>query len=293
MRSLKAKILRKQAEDILGKGKAGSDSSHYFGGEIKLAHELEIFQIELEMQIEELERLNAEKDKLFSILAHDLRSPFSAFLGLTELLKANIQVMDKDSLKEISISLSNSAKRVYSLIENLLEWARMQRGIIEYNPGTACLLTVIKRNTDLLSEMAAKKEMLIQIQVPDTLYIHADIHMLDLTLRNLLTNAIKFSFRGSSILISAGVSTSNLIEVKITDKGIGMSAQLIERLFHADKNNWRKGTEGEESSGLGLLLCKEFVEKNAGRITVESVERKGSIFSFTIPESKKGYNRNK
>jgi signal transduction histidine kinase len=288
-RTLKAKTLRQKAEGLFGKGKTPPVKGFFFDEKLKLVHELELFQIELELQIEELERLNAEKDKLFSILAHDLKSPFNAFLGLTEILEEQIHILDKESLRSIATSLRKSAANVYYLIENLFAWARMQRGLIEHNPETACLLTVIERNTALLSDIAIRKEQQFRTGVSETLYVHADIPMLDLTLRNLLTNAMKFSSRGSTVQISARTTKGHFIETAIKDQGIGINVQLIERLFHIDETIGRRGTEGEESSGLGLLLCKEFVEKNGGEIWVESLEGKGSTFSFTIPASKEVY----
>jgi PAS domain S-box-containing protein len=238
---------------------------------------------EIQQKNNELVKLNAEKDKLFSILAHDLKSPFSAFLGLTEILVNKLQDINHNNIQLIANSLRNSALNVFQLIENLLEWSRMQRGLVEYKPSTIRLKDAIIRSVVTLSEIAKQKDQKIQLQVPESIFVKVDIAMLESTLRNLVSNAIKFSNRGEDIQISAKIILNETVEVTVSDNGVGISHELLGQLFHINEQVGCRGTEGELSTGLGLLLCKEFVEKNGGEIRVESTEGKGSKFSFTLP----------
>jgi PAS domain S-box-containing protein len=242
-------------------------------------------QAELEIQLknDELKKLNTEKDKLFSILAHDLRGPFSAFLGLTEILAEKLQEINQNSIQLTASSLRRSAINVFQLIENLLEWSRMQRGLVEYKPTTIRLADVIIRCVETLSDMAKQKDQRIQMNVHEGLIVKVDIAMLESTLRNLIINAIKFSNRGEVINVSASTKREGIIEVSVSDHGVGIKNELLDQLFQVNELPGCKGTEGELSTGLGLLLCKDFVEKNGGEIRVESIVGKGSTFSFTLP----------
>jgi signal transduction histidine kinase len=240
-------------------------------------------KIEIQDKNDELRELNAEKDKLFSILAHDLRSPFSAFLGLTEILSKKLQEINHDNIQSIANSLRHSALNVFQLIENLLEWSRMQRGLVEYEPRTIQLKDLIIRSVKTLSETLKQKDQEIQLHVPESIFVNVDIAMIESTLRNLISNAIKFSNRGEKINISAKIILNKKVEVTVSDNGVGISDELLGQLFHVNEYVGCRGTEGELSTGLGLLLCKEFVEKNGGEIRAESIEGTGSNFSFTLP----------
>jgi PAS domain S-box-containing protein len=240
-------------------------------------------ELEIQHKNDELRKLNAEKDKLFSIMAHDLRSPFSAFLGLTEILSAKLQEINHSSIQSIAISLRQSALNVFQLIENLLEWSRMQRGLVEYKPRSILLADLVSSAIKTLTETAKQKDQKIQLHVPESLFVKVDIGMLESTLRNLISNAIKFSNRGDEIQISARIVCKDIIEVTVSDNGVGISNELLGHLFHLNEQVCSKGTEGELSTGLGLLLCKDFVEKNGGKIRAESILGKGSKFSFTLP----------
>ena len=245
--------------------------------------ELKQAEQEIQRKNDELAKLNDEKDRLFSILGHDLRSPFTAFLGLTEILAKKLQYTNQNNIQLIVNSLRQSALNVYQLIDNLLEWSRMQRGLVEFEPRVIRLKDVIIRCTLSLSEMARQKDQRIQLQVLENIFVKADIAMLESTLRNLISNAIKFSNRGDEILISASINCNEIIEVTVSDNGVGIGNELLGQLFKVNEQSGRMGTEGELSTGLGLLLCKDFVEKNGGEIRVESIEGKGSSFSFTLP----------
>ena len=276
-------FLRVKAEELLNKQKSKPGSQLASADGLKIIHELEVHQIELEMQNEELVRLNAEKDKFFSILAHDLRSPLSSFLGLTKIFSEELSEMKQEEVQELANSLRESAQSVYHLLENLLEWSQMQRGFIEFKPVRVLLNDIIRKSIGSLSDLAKQKNQEVQLQLSGNPLVRVDLSMLESTLRNLLSNALKFSFRGGQITLSTNVLQDKFVKVAITDNGLGMSAGLISRLFKLDGRTGRSGTEGEHSTGLGLLLCKEFVEKNGGEILAVSVEGKGSTFSFTLP----------
>lgn len=232
---------------------------------------------------EELHKTNVEKDKFFSIIAHDLRSPFMGFLGLTEIMAEDVNSLSKDELSTMSKELNKNAKNLFNLLKNLLEWAQMQRGTTSFNPIVISLSAVISRNIELIAKWAEQKGVEILNEVTEFQTVYADEAMLDSIIRNLLVNAVKFTEHGGKVIIGSKESTNGTLEVFVKDTGIGMSKALSEMLFKIEEKVGRKGTDGEESTGLGLLLCKEFVEKNEGKIWVESEEGRGSVFYFTIP----------
>ena len=234
---------------------------------------------------EQLNAINAEKDKFFSIVAHDLRGPMNGFLGLTGIMADDIENLSADELREIATTMRSSAVNIYRLIENLLEWSKMQRGILSYEPQPLFLKSSLTKSIELMMDMAAKKGIELQIKIPDHSVVFADIHMLETIIRNLVSNAIKFSFKGETVEIAAEKTEGNMIRVQVKDSGIGIPADLADKLFMLTENTSRKGTEGESSTGLGLVLCKEFVEKQGGKIWVESQEGTGSCFIFTLPQS--------
>lgn len=239
---------------------------------------------ELKLKNEELKASNAEKDKFFSIVAHDLRGPMSGFLGLTGIMADEIENLSGEELKEIALTMRTSAVNISRLIENLLEWSKMQRGIIRYEPQPLFLKPLLLRSIELMKDIAAKKEIELKIDIPENVVVTADIHMLETVFRNLLSNAIKFTHKKGLIETTYSKSTNNMAQIEVKDSGIGMSADLISKLFLLTENSNRKGTEGETSTGLGLILCKEFIEKQGGTIKVESEENKGSSIIFTLPE---------
>jgi len=234
---------------------------------------------------EELQKINAEKDKFFSIIAHDLRSPFNGFLGLTEIMAEGLSHMTLDEIQQIAVAMRNSAANLFRLLGNLLEWSRMERGITTFLPKPVSLMSKINENMVLTLEEANKKEITINYNVPDNLEVFADSEMLGGIIRNLMTNAVKFTPRGGSISVSAKAVSDNSVHISVKDTGIGMSQNMIGNLFHLDVNTNRKGTEGESSTGLGLMICKDFIEKNSGQLWIESEEGKGSVFSFSLPAS--------
>jgi PAS domain S-box-containing protein len=253
------------------------------GSQIAIAIERKKAEEEIILKNELLQAINAEKDKFFSILAHDLRGPLSSFVAATQILAEETQSMNFEEIQEISVSMKESATNIYSLLENLLEWSRLQRGIMEFKPEKFNLKKEINDCTQVLNESARKKEIDIEYSVPEDIELVADRHMFDTVTRNLVSNAIKFTPTGGNIQVGALININKKIEIHITDSGIGMSAELKNKLFHINEKTSRKGTDGEPSTGLGLLLCKEFIEKHNGEIWVESEAGHGSTFYFTVP----------
>jgi signal transduction histidine kinase len=240
-------------------------------------------EAEIKSKNEELLKLVTEKDKLFSIIAHDLRSPFSGFLGLTEIMVDDIEDISLEEMKELALAMRKSAKNVFKLLENLLEWARMEQGLIPFNPVRMNIPTLLNECILLLVESINRKKITIEQNVATDLVVVADRYMLEAILRNLISNAIKFTTNDGEIYISAVIKMDKCIEISVKDSGIGMNAEMVEHLFELSAKSGRKGTAGEPSTGLGLVICKEFVEKHQGRIWVESVVAMGSTFFFTIP----------
>jgi len=235
-----------------------------------------------EMNIE-LNELNASKDKFFSILAHDLRGPLSSFVGATEILSEDFLTMEKEDIKDIAVSMKTSATNIYNLLENLLEWSRLMQDRMDFVPEKFNLKKKVEKCTEVLSGNARKKSIEVTVIIPGDLEILADDHMFDCIIRNLVSNALKFTPAGGTVCVSAYRNNYNAIEIHISDSGIGMPPELKNKLFLLNEKTSRKGTEGEPSTGLGLLLCKEFIEKHGGKIWVESEPDKGSIFKFSLP----------
>lgn len=237
----------------------------------------------LEKQKKELHNLNATKDKFFSIISHDLRSPFNGFLGLTEIMAEESSNLTMDEIQKLAFNMRNSATNLFNLLENLLEWSKKQQGLISFNPKVLELLPIVDDGIAMMLETIKNKGIEIAHDIPDDLTVFTDCNMLQSVIRNLVSNAVKFTLKGGKISISAKATDNKSVEVSIRDSGIGMSSKMIEDLFRIDVETNRKGTEGELSSGLGLLLCKEFIEETGGNIWVESEEGNGTTVYFTIP----------
>jgi PAS domain S-box-containing protein len=235
---------------------------------------------------EELIKVNAEKDKFFSIIAHDLRSPFNAFLGFTQMMADELNNMSLTEVQKISNSLRNSATNLFQLLENLLEWSRFQRGVTMFNPETIFLKNITTEKIQTVLELANKKDIEIELNIPENLTAYADINMFGSIIRNLIYNAIKFSFRNGKIKLSAKQNEEGFIEFSVIDYGIGMTDEIINNLFCLNEKSKRSGTEGETSTGLGLIICKEFIEKHDGIILVNSSLDTGTSFMFTLHSGK-------
>jgi len=230
-----------------------------------------------------LRESNATKDKFFSIIAHDLKSPFNAILGFSEILAQNHKKYDDEKREKIIKYVNNSANNTFKLLENLLTWSRSQSGVIRYSPEKLHLKILLFETILSLQEQAIKKNISILDTIFENDIVFADKNMIETVLRNLISNAIKFTNNGGNIIISSKKQNdSNFIEISIKDSGVGIPKGTIDDLFRIDKNTSTQGTDNEVGTGLGLILCKEFVEKHGGKIWVESEENEGSIFSFTI-----------
>ena len=239
-------------------------------------------EAEIILKNEQLIQANIEKDKFFSIIAHDLRGPFSAFLGFTKMMVEDLDSFTIKELQKITLSMRNSATNLYSLLENLLEWSRIRRDTTSFEPALSLLIPIVEESLTPLREQADKKEIEIGFEISEDCKVFADKYMLGTIFRNLVANAIKFSPRGGKISVMAKQMPGSSVEMSIRDTGIGMNEKMVENLFRLDELTNRKGTEGEPTTGLGLIICKEFIEKHGGKIWVESEDGRGSIFYFTI-----------
>lgn len=247
------------------------------------AEELTAIAEEMSIKNADLEHSNETKDKLFSIIAHDLKNPFSSIMGFTELLQTRFDKMSTEKIQRMISLINSSAHSVYNLLENLLFWSRSQSGTIKVEKSTFFINEVIKENISLLKSNAAIKSVVIDNKIPDDLKTCSDKQMLSTVIRNVLSNSIKFTENGT-IVISAKTEASQ-IQIQIKDSGVGMDEEKTASLFEINKNKSTEGTKGEHGTGLGLIVCKEFVELNGGEIIVESEVDKGTIFSFTVPNA--------
>ena len=233
-----------------------------------------------------LKEINEDKDKFFSIIAHDLRSPFQGLLNISGMIADDVESFSKEELSELTKKMHDTTKNIVTLLKNLLEWSQIQQGTFILSPENFQLKKVAQEDIDSLNQMAFQKEININNKIPASLIVNADPKMVNSIFVNLLSNALKFTPRGGEITIDAIENTNKMIQISVKDTGIGMPLDIKNNLFRIEKNIKRRGTEGEESTGLGLLLCKEFVEKNGGTIRVESEENEGTNFIFTLPAHK-------
>jgi two-component system, sensor histidine kinase and response regulator len=229
-----------------------------------------------------LKELNATKDKFFSIIAHDLKNPFNSILGFSDMLKEEAHSLDIDSIVKYSATINASAQKTYRLLDNLLNWAMMQRGSIPFEPKNMLLKELIRNEIENLSYAAEQKNIILTDDVKEEITVYADQVMISTVLRNLILNAIKFTQISGKVNIGAKIKGER-VEISVSDSGIGMDKETIDKLFKIETSFSSPGTENEKGSGLGLLLCSEFAEKHGGEIEVESEEGKGSTFKFSVP----------
>ena len=235
---------------------------------------------------EELKQLNATKDKFISIISHDLKNPFNSILLLTEMMADPAISMESGKVTRIAEMLGGSARKSLKLLENLVEWSGFQSGKMTFTPVRLDLSKVVDENIQLLHSQTVSKGLKIVKEITDPFHCTADLNMISLVIRNLLTNAVKFSNSGGTITISAR-NFDDHFEVEVTDKGVGIPENMIPKLFVMEGQFSQKGTMDEEGTGLGLILCKEFVNRHGGEIYVESRVNEGSRFIFTIPQTGK------
>ena len=231
---------------------------------------------------EELQKLNAEKDKFFSIIAHDLKSPFNSVIGFSDLLATEVMNKNYDNIELYSDIIKSSSTRAVDLLMNLMEWSQSQTGRMDFNPEYFDLDVSINEIVLLFTNIAIQKSIIINYDTDSKLLVYADKAMINTIVRNLVSNAIKFTNPGGSVTIISEVVPNN-VKITVKDSGIGMSKSTIEKLFRIDTNYKTTGTNDETGTGLGLILCKEFINKHNGEILVESEPGKGSVFCFSIP----------
>jgi len=234
----------------------------------------------------ELKKINASKDKFFSIIAHDLRSPFSSLLGFSEFLAQDINDLSPDEISLFAGKINESARNVFSLLENLLQWSRIQTGRMAFEPVMFNICNRITQAIGILTDNSTNKNITLQSFVDPGLMVFADENMLNSVLQNLMSNAIKFTKPGGSITLSSR-EEGDFAEISVKDTGVGMKEEDIAKLFRIDVHHTTAGTNDEKGTGLGLVLCNELISKNGGRMWVESKFGEGSVFYFTLPKFQK------
>jgi signal transduction histidine kinase len=287
--SIRAKAFRKNGQLLIVGEIDVAQLAHYnnlmvqLNEEVnKLQHELIKEKKTLEITLKQLHELNATKDKFFSIIAHDLKNPFFSIMGFSKILLEKYEQLEADKTKAYLKAIDESASQAYELLENLLTWAQSQRGHIEFKPDFFELKHLIDKNIRFLKETAEKKKINIESLVGENQKVYADQNMLNTIIRNLLANAIKFTYPGGQISINLN-SLADYHEISVSDTGMGMSPEIVNNLFKASTKSTVPGTQNERGTGLGLLICKEFVEQHRGTIRAESELKKGSTFYVSLP----------
>jgi PAS domain S-box-containing protein len=231
---------------------------------------------------QELKEVNQSKDKFFSIIAHDLKSPFQGLLGYSQILSTEYETLSEEEKKIFINGIDELSRSAYKLLENLLEWSRMQTGKMIFNPEKLNLFVELFPTLSLVKQTALNKEIELNYEIDNSIFVNADKYMLTTVVRNLVSNSIKFTNPGGTITVASKVG-KKFVEISITDTGVGIKKDDVNKLFKLDKTLSTKGTANEEGTGLGLLLCKEMIAQHDGRIWVESEVGKGTKFFFTLP----------
>jgi len=232
-----------------------------------------------------LKELNTTKDKLFSIIGHDLKGPLNNILGFSELIEEGHENLSGEQIQKYNRLIYTLSKNVSELLENLLTWSRAQRDKLVYSPQNISLRFIVERCFNLHENQAEQKQIVLENNVPSEIVIYADEEMITTVVRNLVSNAIKFTKNGGSISVSAK-QTDGSVVTEISDTGIGIQKEKIKNLFKPDVNHSSIGTDGEKGTGLGLIICKDFVEKNEGEIWVDSSPEGGTSFYIALPAEK-------
>jgi signal transduction histidine kinase len=244
--------------------------------QVKLAEEA------LRRSEERMRELNAMKDRFFSIVAHDMKSSLSVLVGYAEMLARFFDDMSGPNLQEVIRHVYDSSVSLHRLLENLLDWARAQSNRIDYRPFRFDLRPIVQECISQLSPQAAAKQIQVSSQIPDDTTVFADQNMLAAVIRNLLSNGVKYTEKGGEVKVTAR-GTGDEVEVAVADTGIGIDPPVRDALFQVDTPSSTPGTANESGTGLGLILCREFVSRHGGRIWVESELGRGSTFTFTLP----------
>ncbi len=250
----------------------------------QLIERLEFLNNQLKRSEDELKSINASKDKFFSLIAHDLRSPFTSLLSFSEFLIEDINDLTRDEIKNFAEKINEAARNVFTLLENLLQWARVQSGKIPVQPTSFDIFQKIDQVINLLAQNAENKKIKVVNETASKTIVYADDDMLFSVIQNLLSNAIKFSHERGTVIFHSNIY-GNQVEVSISDNGVGIKEEDLAKLFRIDVSYSTYGTKDEKGSGLGLILCKEMIERNKGKIWVESKAGEGTTFTFTLPKA--------
>jgi signal transduction histidine kinase len=237
---------------------------------------------EIERSKEELQVLNQKKDLIFSILSHDLRSPLTTLKGFLGYLITHAHELTTEELKRHAVNIKNSVTNSLDLIDNTLFWSLSQMGNIHYTPTNFSLPSLLEKLRGLYQLTADKKRIPLTIEYEDGIQVHGDENMIHVTLRNLVSNALKFTTEGNPVTITC-ITNDDYVEINVIDKGIGMSEDYLQRILSQDQPMLKKGTSNEKGTGLGLLLCKKFIEQNHGELIIKSKEHSGTTFTVILP----------
>ncbi|HMM11533.1 MAG TPA: hybrid sensor histidine kinase/response regulator [Bacteroidales bacterium] len=249
----------------------------------QLSDELEQKNEIIIRETQKLRKAIAEKDRFFSILSHDLRAPLAGFLTATELLEKNLRNMSREEMELFIATMADSARQLNKLLENLLSWAQLQLEIMKPKPENIELVSLANSAIQSQQSLATSKDITIENRIEHSLYAYADYQMTHAILRNLISNAIKFTPRGGKITIEHQAGPFGMVAIAVTDNGIGMNDETLRSLFSIDSKVSRPGTEGEASSGLGLILCHDMALRNKGTLTASSKIGQGSTFLLSLP----------
>lgn len=282
--------IKQQYSELIKKNeqltKAYSDLEHQAQNLNKLYLQLIQNETFLRKSNEELQKLNEMKDKFFSIVSHDLRSPFAGILTMTDILNHHIDEFSKDELVDMLRSLNKTAQQTYKFIEDLLEWSRSQMGRIQMNIEKEDLASIIAGTLLTLNQQAELKNITIENNVPFGTYAFFDNNMMATIVRNLISNAIKFTHKGGKVSLNSEQTTIQgkpFVRLSVSDTGVGMNEDKISQLFSLEKVQSTPGTEKEKGTGLGIVICRDFIEKMGGKISVESKLNEGTTFYVDIP----------
>ena len=284
-----ALMVEKRTREVTEKNKLLETSSYHLKSSNKLLaerqHYIEEQSEAISKQRDELADLNATKDKLFSIIAHDLKTPFNVIMGFSELLLLNFESYSVDKQKELIRQINQSSQKTLILLDNLLQWSRSQQSSVIFNPIAVKIEKIVENSIEEVRDITENKNIEVYLRVgQNKLYVLSDANMMNTVMRNLLTNAVKFSNKGSSITVRISKTDDQKSAlIAVVDKGVGMSKEAAANLFRIENNQTTAGTMGEKGTGLGLILCKDFVELHKGKIWVESEEGAGAAFYFTLP----------
>lgn len=256
-----------------------------FIGSCVSIHDQKEFEAKISNLNEELKKTIATKDKFFSIISHDLRSPLSGLMGILDILQTEYESLDENEKKEFISHAAIASKTTFSLMENLLEWSRIQTGTINYQPKRLKIQQVVENMLSLYEQNLKSKQIEFYNRIKPEVFVLADISMSETILRNLISNSIKFTNPGGKIIVSTETK-NDMVVIKVQDSGIGIDQDNFHKLFRVDSGFSTKGTTEESGNGLGLIICKELVEKQNGKIWVESKKQEGSTFYFSVPVSK-------